>query len=258
MKSFTTLQLTAALTCVGIKEGDTILVHSSLFHLGKMSDVPLAKAPSRIADIILELIGREGTLLTPAFNFDFCKGASFDRRNTPSKGMGVFSEIVRKHPNSIRSSHPMQSFAGIGKHAATICAPDLPSSFSTGGPVSEMLKVSAKLLLLGAPMQAASIIHFAEEKTGVPYRYWKEFTGPYIDNSIESQRSYQMYVRDLERNVRLDLSKLDRWLDEAGLLASAPLGSGAIKSCGIKDFLDIAMQRMTNDPEILIRSQDQN
>jgi len=249
-------QLNSAFAAIGIEAGNTILIHSALFQLGRMSDVPLADVPDRITDAILDLLGPQGTLAVPTFNFDFCEGAAFDRMHTPSKGMGVFSEIVRKRKESVRSSHPMQSFTVIGHRAKEICAPDLPSSFSSGGPVAEMLKFSGKLVLLGAPMQAASIIHFAEEQIGVPYRYWKDFSGSYIDDGVESQRTYCMYVRDLQQNVQLDLSKLDRWLDEAGMLSASTLGSGVIKSCKMEDFLDIATEQLVNDPEVLLRSRD--
>jgi aminoglycoside N3'-acetyltransferase len=41
-----------------------------------------------------------------------------------------------------------------------------------------MLELDFKILLLGADVQAISLLHWVEQRLQVPYRYWKVFRGP--------------------------------------------------------------------------------
>ena len=99
---------------IGLQRGDVIIVHNSLLSFGIPSDIGLTELSSKIYSCFRNIIGDEGTLVVPTFNFDFCKGITFDRQNTPSKLMGVFSEYIRTLPDSMRSPHPMQSVSAIG------------------------------------------------------------------------------------------------------------------------------------------------
>ncbi len=55
--------------------------------------------------------------------------------------------------------------------------------------------------------------HHVEEMKRVPYRYFKDFTAPYINREgIEAMRTYQMYVRDLDRGVEPDLNPMGELL----------------------------------------------
>ena len=71
---------------VGIKKGDTILLHSDIKRLlveFKKKNVEIS--PINILESFLDSIGSNGTLLLPLFNFDFTKGKTFNFNKTPSK-----------------------------------------------------------------------------------------------------------------------------------------------------------------------------
>lgn len=252
MKTYTIEETTTALSDVGLKAGDTVLVHSSLFSLGRLDCSPISETPRRIAEALLNYLGSDGTLIVPTFNFGFGKGPAFDRQHTNCAEMGVLAEYIRQDPRSVRSYHPLQSFSAIGRHAKEICLRDTPSSFDKDGPVAEMIKRNANLLLLGAPMQSASLVHFLEESFQVPYRYWKTFSGPYIDNGTTATKTYKMYVRDLALNPRLRLAYIEEWLTAAQQISSVKLGAGVIKMCSFNSFLDLTSQRLREDPLCLI------
>src|SRR3990172_1035513 len=99
---------------LGLTQGDTLLVHSSYKSLGGVEG-----GPQTVIDALLEVLTPTGTLIMPNFNFDFCKGAPWDVRSTPSK-MGAITELVREDPRAKRVFHPIYSFAIIGKHAETL------------------------------------------------------------------------------------------------------------------------------------------
>lgn len=254
MKTYSIDDIDKAFQCLGIKVGDVLLVHSSLFNLGKIRDYEIAEIPGLFLQILLKHVGTEGTIVVPAFNFDFCEGKLFNRQESPSKNMGVLAEYIRRLPNSYRSSHPMQSVAAIGRLAEKICAPDTASSFNVGGPFSMMLDNNAKLLLIGASIQSVSLIHYAEERATVPYRYWKNFEGKYMDTSGERIKTYKMYVRDLNSNPVLDLSKIEKWLIEENKFRISKLGAGYIKMCNCADFISIAISRLKDNPYCLLKT----
>ncbi len=255
MKGYDGVALASALRRLGIGTADTLMIHSALFSLGpwqnRHADVP--DAASGAYHSIREVIGPEGTIVVPTFTFGFCHGEVFDQPKTPSVNMGVFSEYIRKLPDSYRSFHPMQSVAAIGPKACLICSPDTPSAFDEAGPFSHLLKVDAILLLLGVSLMAASILHYAEERAAVPYRYWKNFDGPYVRDGKPSHEQYRMFVRDLELDPQNDVAPLEMELRAAGRLRREGVGSGWVEACRCRDYMSAAIDGLRRDPYWLVR-----
>jgi aminoglycoside N3'-acetyltransferase len=256
VKSYSRDDVTRALAQVGIKPSDVVLVHASLLTLGRLSDAPAADAPRAIVTTLLGHLGAGGTLVAPTFNFGFCRGQSFDRQNTPSEGMGNLAEAVRTAPEAFHGAHPIQSIAAIGRHAGEICARDTESAYALGGPFDLMLAMDAQLLLFGVSLQPASLIHYAEERCAVPYRYWKAFNGSYVDRGKTEQRRYTMFVRDLDSNPRLALRVLEEEMIKRGTIRAAPLGGGKVRACTFKDFHQAATELLTCDAFALLANRD--
>lgn len=255
MKSdYTSTDVRRALASVGISAGDTLLVHSALYAFGKTGDCQDDGIPALLCDELRNAIGESGTIVVPTFNFGFCRGEPYDPAATPSSGMGVFSEYIRNIPGARRSPHAMQSVAAIGGMAATICEPDPPSAFDPEGAFGRMLALDTKLLLLGASSQAASLVHFAEERAAVPYRYWKTFSGQYRRDGAWGEAQYSMYVRELTRDPRLLLRPVAEALAAAGRLRKARLGRGVIQCCLARDFVDVALTGLWRNPLWLLRN----
>jgi aminoglycoside 3-N-acetyltransferase len=99
----TRTELIREFKALGVSPGDTLLVHSSFKSLGGVDGGPQA-----VIDTLLEVLTESGTLIMPNFNFDFCKGAPWDVRETPSH-LGVITELVRKDPR--KACLPSVSFA---------------------------------------------------------------------------------------------------------------------------------------------------
>ena len=174
-----------ALQTIGIKPGDGVLVHSAIQYLGQ----PLGGVAMYYA-VLCQALGIEsgpnpaapssGTLAVSVFNFAFARGEPYDPLTTPAVGMGALSEYIRQRPEAHRTPHPMQSLAVVGSHAADLASRDTPSAFDAGSAYARMLELDFKLILLGANIQAVSLLHYCEQRADVPYRYWKEFTGSYF------------------------------------------------------------------------------
>jgi len=239
--------LEKTLIAVGVANGDGLLVHSALQFLGKPEG-----GEAMYLDALLNVIGACGTIAVPAFNFAFARGEDFDPLNTPSEGMGVFSEFVRQHPESKRTSHPMQSLALIGAQAEELAGRDTPSAFDDSSAFDGMLQNNFKLLLLGADVQAASIVHYSEQRAELAYRYWKEFKGRVRAAGEWQSRSYKMFVRDLEIDPQLKLAPIQSALQDKKQWAEQPLNFGKISLCSLADFVTATDELLAKDPWALI------
>jgi aminoglycoside 3-N-acetyltransferase len=247
LSSLSRAALDDALRAVGVGQGDGLLVHSALQVLGKPEG-----GPQMYLDALLAAIGPQGTLAVPTFNFAFARGIDFDPAETPSEGMGVFSEFVRQQPNALRSTHPMQSLAFIGAKAAELASLDTQSAFDDGSAFDAMLKLNFKLLLLGADIQAASMVHYSEQRAAVPYRYWKEFSAKVRSANEWQPRSYKMYVRDLAGNPELRLLPIQESLAAQGQWRSVQVNYGHIACCTLRDFVAATDALLAADPWALV------
>ena len=69
-----------------ISRGDAVYVISDMFDLSKAYHEAGAKLDLNVLiDGLWDIVGPEGTLLFPTFNWDFCKGIGFDVLKTPCK-----------------------------------------------------------------------------------------------------------------------------------------------------------------------------
>ena len=116
---------------LGVTKGDVLFIHSSYKSFGGVEG-----GPQTVINALLDVIGPEGTLIMPTFNYDFLKGAPWDIRNTPSQ-MGILTEIVRTDPRARRMHHAIYSMSAIGKlanevaaHRSDDCFGETTSSFS--------------------------------------------------------------------------------------------------------------------------------
>lgn len=95
--------LIEALISVGLKKKDIVFVHNNVGFLGMpKGGSNVQNVFSTILDAFFSVIGASGTLIVPTFTYSFPHGKVFDPDLTPSD-CGVFTEMLRKHPNAYRS-----------------------------------------------------------------------------------------------------------------------------------------------------------
>ena len=78
------------------------------------------------------------------------------------KMMGVLPEFLRKHPKAKRSSHPIQSFAGIRADAVI----NSQRSYDPLSPIGMLADQDGWVLLLGVDHTVNTSIHYAEKLAG--------------------------------------------------------------------------------------------
>jgi aminoglycoside 3-N-acetyltransferase len=256
MQTVTIEQLTSVLRAVGVRPGDGLLVHSAVQFLGR----PVGGIETYYRGLC-QALGIEagqvpatdqGTFAVPTFNFAFARGEPYDPQVTPSAGMGAFSEYVRTRPEARRTPHPMQSLAVVGAHADDLAGRDTPSAFDSGSAFERMLELNFKLLLLGADIQAVSMLHYSEQRLNVPYRYWKEFTGQYHTPAGWERRTYRMFARDLELDAQIELYPVQKALQSQGKWQMATLNYGQVSTCRLRDFVTAIDGFLSADPWSLV------
>ena len=115
------MNLESLLNKFQIKKGDKIIITSNIIKiLTKFKNKKINFDPNILINILKKKIGKNGTLLIPTFNWDFCKGKTFEYNKTSSQS-GALGNIALKRKDFLRSSSPIYSFAVTGKDKVKIC-----------------------------------------------------------------------------------------------------------------------------------------
>ena len=183
---YTVASLSSDLCALGLRPGDTVLVHSSAGRLGFV-----AGGSQAVVQALLAALGPDGTLAVPTHTPDNTDPAGwgnppvpaswwpaireqapgFDRSLTPSRWMGVIAETVRTWPGALRSDHPQVSFAAVGGRAAEVTGGhQLDDALGEHSPLGAVNRLDGKVLLLGCGHSSNTSLHLAEWRQQSPPR----------------------------------------------------------------------------------------
>lgn len=148
---------------IHIKSNDTILVYVSFGFLGRLKNCYTNEDTCKsILEALFKVIGKNGTLLVPAYTYSFCKQETFDLYETPST-VGPFTEFFRKCDNVIRSDDPIFSVCGLGPNVKKLFA-DLPHTcFGKRSIYDRLVNTGGKICMIGLSLHWATFRHYIEE-----------------------------------------------------------------------------------------------
>ena len=103
----------------------------------------------------------------------------------------------------MRTGHPIDSFAVIGRHRDWFKGLDNQSGYGADSPFGILRLLGGKIGVIDLEDQySMTFYHHVEQMVGVDYRFLKNFTGQYVDwDGKVSQRTYSLLVRDLDQGV---------------------------------------------------------
>ncbi len=163
-------QLKNDLGALGIRPGDTVLMHSSYRSLGGVE-----RGAAGFFAAFMELLGPEGTLILPALSYESVtrEHPQFHLKETPSC-VGYLPEFFRTHiPGVIRSMHPTHSCCLLGKHAAELAKDHQLDDTPVGphSPFAKLPRMGGKILMLGCGLDCNTSMHGVEETAVPPYLF---------------------------------------------------------------------------------------
>lgn len=234
---------------LGVKEGDTLLVHSSYKSFGEVDG-----GPETVVRALEAALGtdKDGTLIMPTFNFDFNKGVPWDVRKTRSK-MGALTEIVRMDKRAKRVFHPFYSFAILGKHAEMLGALRYKSAYERNSVFGKLRDLDGKIMVIGLSYNnSMTFFHHIEQMEGVDYRFLKQFTGEVTDeNGNTYTDTFEMLVRDIDKGVLTMVDPMGALMEEHGVIQSAKIGEADVKLMKANEVYEFTAREMKRDPFLL-------
>jgi aminoglycoside 3-N-acetyltransferase len=146
-------------------------------------------------DLIAIFKKYELTVLVPTFSYT--TNGVFLVESTPTN-LGALNKFVMRHPESIRSEHPLFSFSALGP-STSILNKVSKQAFGEDSVFSRLLNCKSYFLHIGRPVQAGTtIIHFIEQKYSAWYRYEKVFPTQVFYDSQFIGDGYSAYLRKLD------------------------------------------------------------
>ena len=230
-----------------VTEGEHLMVHTSYKALGGVEG-----GPNAVIDILLELLGPEGTLLLPTFTLDaWAQDHYFDINETPGL-TGIIGELARKRPEFIRTQHPMYNFAVAGQYAKSYWYSDGSDSFGVDSVYELFHFVNGRILSLGVvdPDSTLSQAHYNEQAAGAPYRYIKQFSGIYVDARGKPRLdTYSMFVRLTQRHRTRLNPATDRMIEQGAIKLFSLFGEKSLWTYS-QDYFDAHTEIVRNNPEL--------
>ncbi len=232
----------------GINYGDTVMVHTQVFTIGKLAKaITKEELTNMLIDSLLMSVGPEGTLIFPTFNFEYCKTSHFDSYKTPS-AMGLLSEAARLRSDSIRTDHPIYSVAIMGSDAERFHGASLKTCFGKESLFAQLHEENektgkVKFLTIGieSPPIALTYVHHLEELQNVPYRYHKDFSG--VDFFVRDEKVKVVYD---------DVACWNLW-KENKIENCINFGNSIICMVPEKELYEVTMNKIESDPEFLCK-----
>jgi aminoglycoside 3-N-acetyltransferase len=220
-------RLAADLRALGVRSGQTLLVHASLSQIGWVETgaptdggraATAKEAAATVVAALTDVLGPDGTLVvnagTPENSLtsrsfrDQTKGLrswhvsgyveqmpAFDPKVTPTSA-GAVAEALRTTPGAARSHHPQSSFAAVGPHARELMAGhQVTCHLGEESPLAKLYDRHASILLLGVGYGSCTAFHLAEYRytTNPPMR---EYSCLVMEGGIRRWMRYRDVVLD--------------------------------------------------------------
>jgi aminoglycoside 3-N-acetyltransferase len=245
-------ELTKQWKSAGLKQGDSILIHSSLKSFGYVEG-----GASAVIRSLLDTIGEEGTLIVPTLtgrreDSVFCPPA-FDVERTKC-WTGIIPETVRSMEIARRSLHPTHSAAAIGSRSDYVTGrhEKSKSPCDESSPYYINSMIGGYILLAGVDQESNTSIHSCEELADVFYHLQEDpfaipITGYRGDPVIVTNR-----LHNWDKPVT-DFNKLDERLEEKKIMRKYMVGSSLIRIINAPNMFEFTINLLRKNPNYLLK-----
>jgi len=196
-------RLAADLRRLGVSPGGVTMVHTRMSALGWVIG-----GSESVVRALLDALGPDGTLMAyasweehvyrpaewPAQHRDayVADPPVFDAATAEAaRGHGRIPERVRTWPAAVHSGHPDAGVVAVGARARWICHPHPPDdAYGAGTPLARLVEAGGQVLLLGAPLDTATLLHHAEAIARARGRRRVTYRIPVAEDGGAVERTY--------------------------------------------------------------------
>lgn len=242
----------ATLQEVGIKQGQTIMVHTSLSKLGFVCG-----GAQSVIEALMECVGEGGTIMMPTQswkNLDPVTGVhweepeewwqtirdnwpAYDKDITPTNTMGAVAEMFRRWPGALRSDHPARSVAAWGKNAKYLIENhDLSNIFGENSPIGKLYELDGYVLLIGVGYDKNTSLHLADVRAEYPGKHLCEESSAILQDGKRVWKTYQTLYVDGN-----DFDKIGEAFEKQVNVKKTVLGNGEIILMKQRELVDFAV-----------------
>lgn len=239
------IKLVSALRKVGIKKGNTIMVHSRMSGLGHIQG-----GPETVIQALEEAVGPTGTVVMPVFSYGSM--LPFDPKTSPSV-TGILSEHFRTKKGVLRSTSPTHSVAAYGPMAKNITTHHWNlNPYDRKGPFGVLYDLDAKLVFLGVNLQCNSFLHAAEDWNNSPYLKTESLKLRIKDRLHTA--TYSKIPKDHRDFYNQDnrTTRIYQHLYAEQLIKTVPIGSGEIRTMSSRKLIKACSRIMEQTPDIFL------
>jgi len=226
---------------LGLGKRNLLIVHSSLSSFGYVEG-----GADTVIDAIIEVIGKEGTLMVPTFTYS----SVFYPQKSPSKN-GRITETLRLRKDAIRSWHPTHSVAAIGQDAEKLTTDHIKvRAMGKDSPIDRLAKKGGYVLLLGVDHTTNSAIHIGEAYADVPY-----LNLPYAFPQavvIDNKGKKTVVKLFKQPGCSHGFGKLEKHLRDRKLIKDGIIGNAQVQLIKTQDVIDTVVQILKDDPTALL------
>ena len=222
---------------MGLKNGDIVLLHSSLASLGQVEG-----GARTVVDAFLDVLGENGTLVVPTFG-----------------ALGVITEIVKTDPKAVCSIHPKASVAAIGKKAADICRDHwkAETAHADHTPYLRIAQLGGYVCLLGVDQDRNTTLHSAEALLRLPYLSTRKATFSTPDGEVTKEWAFfpgpHRDFIGLDRIFRESLPASGGAAgDQGGKIKFTRIGNSVVRLIKSQDLIDTALEAGRKNPAFVL------
>ena len=256
-------EIVAALRQLGVREGDLLLVHSSLSGCGHITGGAMS-----IITALKQAVGPGGTLLFPTFtrpyiylgdvlnkNYNY---RPFDPADTSQIWVGAVPQaFLEQNPAPLRSRHITHSWAGVGPLAEECLRQHQPCDPPAGesSPLALACQHQGKVLFFGCPLASVTFLHYLETHCQMPFLQPAVCRRRTPDGGLETVLidKHLPGHRDFYCGNQAHKCKFFRRAFERGLqLQQTSLGVGMLQMLSLPQLFEIGCQLLREDPRVLL------
>lgn len=227
---FNAADVTKALSELGVRQGDIIMVHSSFGgSTSYKGTIP------QLIDAFINAVGATGTVAMQSMAYygmrsaDYLdSGKPFDVRRSISK-MGIISEVFRRRPDVRRSLHPTHPITYWGARGEWLVEHQIQdlAPFGENSPFARLLEAGGKVVMFDAGIDSMTFVchleHLFQNTMPVPLYDPSPKIGTVIDYEGQEHQIKTLVLSEQSSRVR-NLKRLESDLMKSGSIKEKFVG----------------------------------